>query len=102
MLVTYQKRNGDIIQRTVRNYPPYRVGETTCMGWKLLDIKQYYKGKYYSQMEYDRLIDKDYKKMKKQIQFRKKFILLYKQLAYTLSLLILMKVLERITIYNFL
>ena len=101
MLVTYQKRNGTIIQRTVRNHPPYRIGETTSMGWKLLDIKYFYKGKYYSQTDYDLLIDKAYKKSKKIREIKNKIIFMYKHLTYFLFVMILIRVLENLTFYNF-
>lgn len=71
MLITYQKRNGTIFQRIRNTYLPYRVGDTTSMGWKVLDIKYKYGNKYYSSMEYDRLIDKRWKREKKLLQFKK-------------------------------
>lgn len=101
MLVTYQKRNGEIIERKVKNHPPYRIGETTSMGWKLIDIKQFYKGKYYAIYEYDKLINRDFQKMKRKLKFKRKFILVYKQLAYSIFLLILFRVFENVMFYNF-
>lgn len=71
MLITYQKRNGTVFQRIRNTYLPYRVGDTTSMGWKVLDIKYKYGNKYYSSMEYDRLIDKRWKREKKLLQFKK-------------------------------
>ena len=68
--ITYKKRNGTIFQRTRNTYLPYRVGDTTSMGWEVLDIKYKYGNKYYSSMEYDRLIDKKWKRTKKLLQLK--------------------------------
>ena len=48
MLVIYQKKNGDIIERKRATFPEHQIGEYTSMGWKILDIKHEYKNKYYS------------------------------------------------------
>ena len=68
--ITYQKRNGTIFQRIRNTYCPYRVGDTTSMGWKVLDIKHKYGNKYYSSIEYDKLIDKEWKRTKKLLQLK--------------------------------
>ena len=71
ILITYQKRNGDIFQRVRNTYTSYRVGEETSMGWKVLDIKYKYKDRYYSYAEYDRLIDKAWQKDKRRFKIKK-------------------------------
>lgn len=51
-LVIYQKRSGEIIYRTLSSIPKYSKGDITSMGWKVLDIKNMYKGKTYTNYEY--------------------------------------------------
>ena len=58
MKVTYQKRDGSILERFRNTTPPYRIGEYTSMGWKLLNIEYQYKDKYYTQIDYYRMIEK--------------------------------------------
>lgn len=54
--ITYQKSNGEIFYRIRNTLPRYSVGETTSMGWKLLDIKYCIYNKYYSFLDYKRII----------------------------------------------
>jgi hypothetical protein len=49
--IEYKKRNGEIIKR-IRNTLPGKIGETTSMGWIIVDIKYQLNGNYYSFMEY--------------------------------------------------
>ena len=58
MQITYQKRDGSIIQKYRKTLPPYKVGETTSMGWKVLDIKYEYNGNYYPRTEYYMMLNK--------------------------------------------
>lgn len=59
MQITYQKRDGSIIQR-LRNTPlPYKVGDTTSMNWKVLNIEYEYNDKYYSECEYNKLMQRN-------------------------------------------
>ena len=67
MQITYQKRDGCIIQRYRNTLLPYKIGETTSMGWKVLDIEYEYNNKYYPEYKYDMLIQKD-----KELYIRKK------------------------------
>lgn len=60
--ITYQKRDGSIIQRYRKTILPYKVGETTSMGWKVLNIEYEYKDKYYTYYDYNRLLYKDKQK----------------------------------------
>lgn len=88
--MTYQKSNGDIILREVL-YSRFKIGETTSMGWKVVDIKYKYKGKYYSRSEYDRLLDKEMKK-DKQIMFIKRHLKqLFQELKDCMFLLVFFK-----------
>lgn len=59
-LIIYQKYNGDLLYRSVKGYPHYHKGDTTSMGWKVLDIQKMYKGKIYSLAEYDNRLCKRY------------------------------------------
>ena len=70
--VTYQKRNGIVFKRLRDTTPPYRVGEETGMGWKVLNIEYEYNNKFYPSYEYYKLIEKDKQKIIKRIQLKKK------------------------------
>lgn len=65
--ITYQKKDGSIIKRHRNTEPPYKIGQITSMGWKLLDIEYEYKNNYYSAYQYNILLQKD-----KNIYLRKK------------------------------
>ena len=54
--VFYQRQNGEVIIRLRSTLPTYAIGEKTSMGWKLLDIKRYYKGQYYNEKQYNDLV----------------------------------------------
>lgn len=58
MQITYQKRDGSIIQRYRNTMLPYKIGEETSMGWKVLNIEYEYKDKYYPEFEYSKIIHK--------------------------------------------
>lgn len=75
MQITYQKRDGDIIQKHRKTMLPYKIGDTTSMGWKVLNIEYGYKDKFYSECEYNRLMYKnkqDYIKKKHTIELLSK------------------------------
>lgn len=57
--VTYQKSNGCVIQRIRNTMLPYKIGDTTSMGWKVLNIEYKYNNKYYSIHKYNTMIQKD-------------------------------------------
>lgn len=92
--VIYQKQNGDIFSRIRNTYFPYRVGDTTAIGWKVLDIQYRYKDKYYNKMMYDDLINKSFKNEKALFRLKKNFILLYKYVNHILLFMILLKAFE--------
>lgn len=92
--VTFQKRNGDILQRIRKTHPSYRVGQLTSMGWKVLDIKYKYKSKWYSNIEYDNLIDRDFKRFQLRNNIKKDIKNIYKQLIYGGSLLLLIRIIK--------
>ena len=62
MQITYQKKDGSIIQRIRNTMLPYKIGETTSMGWKVLNVEYQYNDKYYSEHEYYNLIQNNKKK----------------------------------------
>ena len=59
MQVTYQKRDGSIIQRLRNTAVPYKIGEETSMGWKVLDIEYEYKNNFYPEYKYHTLVHKN-------------------------------------------
>jgi len=67
----YKKGDGSLIYRTSKTKPIYSIGQTTSMGWLVLDIKRLYKGKLLSSSEYDTLV-------MKHLDLKNKTTLLYK------------------------
>ena len=61
MQITYQKSNGCIIQRQRNTALPYKIGETTSMGWKVLNIEYEYNNKFYPEYKYNMLVQNDKK-----------------------------------------
>ena len=91
MKIIYQKRNGEIIERIRNTYCPYRVGDTTSMGWKVVDILYPYKNKYYHSGEYSRLINKEIKRDVRMIHFKKAIKETIKNVNYGVNILLLFK-----------
>ena len=58
MQITYQKNDGCIIQKIRKTMLPYKIGDTTSMGWKVLNIEYEYNNKYYSENEYYSIMHK--------------------------------------------
>ena len=56
MQVTYLKKDGTTIKRNRNTMLPYKVGDTTSMGWKVLNIHYLYEGNYYTYLDYKRII----------------------------------------------
>ena len=95
--MTYQKRNGGIIQRTISGISPYRVGDTNSYGWTVVSIKHLYKGKWYSINEYDKLVGDEIAKMKRKNKIRFTITNLYKNLGYLIELTIALRVFQIIS-----
>lgn len=95
--VTYQKRNGDTIRRTLEGYSPYRIGDINSYGWKVTDIKYKWGDKYYPRSEYDRLINRSIDKDRKISRYKRKIERIYKELAYLFYLLMIARVFQIIT-----
>lgn len=63
---------------------PYNIGDTTSMGWKVLNIEYEYKDKYYPKYKYDMLIYKNKQRYIKKKQLKETFIKTSKSLLYYL------------------
>ena len=87
--VTYQKRDGDIIHRLRNTILPYKVGDTTSMGWKVLNIEYEYKNKYYPEYEYNVLIAKNRKRYVKIRETKDKILNEFKTLLYYFIVIIM-------------
>ena len=57
-MITYQKTNGEVFYRKRKSLMGLRIGETTSMGWLVVDVKYWFKNGYYSLREYQ--IKRDY------------------------------------------
>ena len=96
--VTYVKRNGDILRRTIGGYTPYRIGDINSYGWKVTDVKYKWKdNKYYSRSEYDRLVNKSISLDRKIGKYKRTIERVYKELAYIFYLLMIARVFQIIT-----
>lgn len=82
MQITYQKSNGNIIQRLRKSELPYKIGDTTSMGWKVLNIEYQHNNNYYSKNEYNSLIQKDKKVSTKKKQTTELIIREFKAFIY--------------------
>lgn len=83
--ITYQKRNGVIFDRIRSTLPSEYIGETTSMGWTILNIQYGLNGKFYNPSDYYIELRK-YKKRNKISRDIRKFV---KRYATTFSLIIL-------------
>lgn len=92
--IIYKKKNGDIIKRTINTYSPYRVGDRTSMGWTVLDIQYNYNGKYYSKVDYEKIINKHYNKERRVFRIKKTIARLYGEIGYPIALMVLIRFLK--------
>ena len=81
-LIIYKKYNGDLIYRYNKIKPNYKKGDTTSMGWKVVDIQYMHKGKIMNYNRYSAVINFEY-------QIRRVFSILDKIDVFKLILLIL-------------
>jgi len=51
-MIIYQKNNGDMLYRYNKNKPIYKKGDTTSMGWKVIDIRRMDNGNILSLSDY--------------------------------------------------
>ncbi len=89
--VTYQNKKGEIIEKYRQVYTTHKVGQTTCWGWEVIDIKYSYNGKYYSMYDYDKIISKKIKRKEKIFFLKKEVIKINRQLIYVMVLLMLIR-----------
>lgn len=82
MQITYQKNDGCIFQRYRNTALPYKIGDTTSMGWKVLNIEYEYNNKYYAQSEFNKLIHKSRNKSLKKQAKKELFIREMKTFSY--------------------
>lgn len=83
--ITYKKKNGEVFYRIRDSLPTQTIGEETSMGWLILDVKYLFNSKYYSFIEYKKLLNKR-RKYNHIIRQTNQFM---KQYATTLFLIIL-------------
>ena len=50
--IIYKKANGEVIERVRNTLPQQTIGETTSMGWLVVDILYAFKNGYYNASEY--------------------------------------------------
>lgn len=72
---------------------PYKIGDTTSMCWKVLNIEYEYNNKYYSENEYNKLIQKDKRSLVKKKETTEYLAKEIKTFLYYLSALTIIKVL---------
>ena len=82
MQITYQKRDGSIITRYRNTALPYKIGDETSMGWKVLNIMYEYKNQYYTQYEYNRIMYNNKQKYIKKREVKEKVVSCVKSLLY--------------------
>lgn len=95
--MTYQKKNGEIIRRTISSFSPYRIGDTNSYGWKVIDIKYNYNNKYYPKSEYDALVYKSLNRSRIISRYKRSFVKFYKELIYVVYLLLITRVFQIIS-----
>ena len=61
---------------------PYKIGDTTSMGWKVLNIEWEYNNKYYSYYEYIMLIQKSKQRYIRRKQIKTLCLNMTKSLLY--------------------
>lgn len=94
--ITYQKNDGCIIQRIRKTMIPYNIGDTTSMGWKVLNIEYEYNNKFYSHYNYGMLIYKDRQKYIKKKQLKELIIEKIKTLIDCLGVILFLYCLKNI------
>ena len=56
-VITFEQSNGNIIMRPRLSTMGLKIGDTTSLGWTVLDIHyQFYDGNYYHEEEFHRLL----------------------------------------------
>lgn len=89
--VTYQKKNGELVERYSTVSAPYKIGETNGFGWKVINKEYSYKNKYYTMREYDKLLLRWNKREKFIRESKKTFKKSVKLAEYTLLIILIIK-----------
>lgn len=92
--VTYQKRDGSIIYRLRNSIPPYRIGESTSMGWTVMNIEYQYKDKFYSEFDYAMLLYKKKQLVLKKQKIKELFLKEIKTILYYIIIMILLNLIH--------
>ena len=95
---TYQKKNGELVNKITYFRGQYKIGEENGFGWKVVDIKCKFKDNFYPMYEYDRLIQKHWKREDTIDEIKKKFKKIYVFFVNFLGYMILYKILEFIVL----
>ena len=98
-LITWQKKNGDIIKRKV-SYYTYRVGYTNSYGWTIINIEYYYNKKFYDYSTYNKLIHKEAVRERFFNTLKNKLTYILKQVIYFFSLAVFIKAFEVANLIN--
>ena len=91
-LITWQKPNGDIIERQV-SYNYYRIGDTNSYKWIIIDIKYWNGKKFCNGKEYNKYLHLESQKEKLVLSLKDNFTRAYKQFLYLISLMVFFRVL---------
>lgn len=92
--VTYQKRDGSIIYRLRNSIPPYRIGESTSMGWTVMNIEYKYKDKFYSEYDLSMIIYKKRQLFLKKQKIKELFLKEIKTILYYIIIMILLNLIN--------
>lgn len=90
MQITYQKRDGTTMKRLRNTMLPYSVGDTTSMGWKVINIEYEYKNKYYPEYEFRNLIYQSKKKLIRKQQIKEQIMEKTKSLLYNFIMILIL------------
>ena len=90
MQIKYQKRDGTTMKRLRNTMLPYSVGDTTSMGWKVINIEYEYKNKYYPEYEFRNLIYQSKKKLIRKQQIKEQIMIKTKSLLYNFIMLLIL------------
>ena len=90
MQITYQKRDGTTMKRLRNTMLPYSVGDTTSMGWKVINIEYEYKNKYYPEYEFRNLIYQSKKKLIRRRQIEERIMEKTKSLLYNFIMILIL------------
>lgn len=91
--LTYQKKSGEVVYRTSL-CTQFKIGDVNGFGWKVVNKEYYYNKKYRSFSEYNMLTEKSERRLKTLSKIKKKLFSFYKDLAYSIFLLILLRIFE--------